>query len=182
LTSLDAVPYLGVVCPLVVLDRPLTGYWVLNIADASVPFTGVIETTSYIDPALVGGHHLVYLPKYTEPGSRWQHMTDDDVRAQAVQTLRRIVPSFDSHSIRYMLVHRERYVEPLHRLHGADPVPAITTPVRNLFLATTAQIYPALTNGESVTRHARAIADMLANLENTGESALGFDTRRALAV
>ena len=56
--------YLGVVCPLLVLDRPLTGYWTVNITDDSIPFTGVIETTAYIDPKYVGGHHLVYLPKY----------------------------------------------------------------------------------------------------------------------
>jgi protoporphyrinogen oxidase len=159
--SLSSVPYLGVVCPLVVLDRPFSGYWVLNIADARVPFTGVIETTSYIDPQYVGGHHLVYLPKYTAPGSRWQEMPDEAVRDQALNALKQIVPTFDRRSVRYVLVHRERYVEPLHRLHGADPTPALQTPVENLYLATTAQIYPALTNGESVTRHARAVADLL---------------------
>src|SRR5204862_3913876 len=31
--SLSAVPYLGIVCPLVVLDRRLSEYWTLNIAD-----------------------------------------------------------------------------------------------------------------------------------------------------
>jgi protoporphyrinogen oxidase len=180
--SLDAVPYLGVVCPLVVLDRPLSGHWVLNIADRSVPFTGVIETTSYIDPALMGGHHLVYLPKYTEPGSRWQRMTDDEVRAQAIESMKRMVPTFDPGSIRYILVHRERYVEPLHRLHGIDPVPAVRTPVRNLLLATTAQIYPALTNGESVTRHARAVADILTDFNARGKEDVAADTRRAVAV
>jgi protoporphyrinogen oxidase len=159
--SLSAVPYLGVVCPLVVLDRPLTGYWVLNLADATIPFTGVIETTTFIDPALVGGHHLVYLPKYTAPDSRWQRLSDEEIRAEVLATLKRLVPTFDETMVRYILIHRERYVEPLHRLDGADPIPAVETPIRNLYLATTAQIYPALTNGESVTQHARAIADIV---------------------
>ena len=61
---LTDVPYLGIVCPLMVLDRPLTGTWTVNIADTSIPFTGVIETTSYLDSSFVGGHHLVYIPKY----------------------------------------------------------------------------------------------------------------------
>ena len=61
--------YLGVICPLLVLDRPLTGYWTVNITDDRIPFTGVIETTAYIDSQYVGGHHLVYLPKYTAPDS-----------------------------------------------------------------------------------------------------------------
>ena len=58
-------------------------------------------------------------------------------------------------------MHRERYVEPLHPIGGA-PVPGIDTPVAGLTLATTAQIYPALTNGESVTRHAAVAAESVA--------------------
>ena len=38
----------------------------------------------------------------------------------------------------------------------------MTTPVEGLYLATTAQIYPALTNGESVTRHAATVATLVA--------------------
>lgn len=160
--ALTAVPYLGVVCPLVVLDRPLSGHWVLNIADSRVPFTGIIETTAYIDPQHVGGHHLVYLPKYAAPGSPWQQMPDDEVRARAIHALEQVDPRFDARSVRYVLVHRERYVEPLHRMGGADPIPSMTTPIPGLYLVTTAQIYPQLTNGESVTRHARQAAEVIA--------------------
>jgi len=153
--------YLGIVCPLLVLDRPLTGYWTLNITDESIPFTGVIETTAYIDPEYVGGHHVVYLPKYTAPGSRWQHMSDEEIRTIWLQNLRAMFPDFDPSSIRYFLIHRERYVEPLHLLNSADLIPAIKTPVENLYLATTAQIYPALTNCESISRHARQTAQVI---------------------
>ena len=148
--------YLGCVCPLLVLDRPLTGFWTLNITDGRVPFTGVIETTSYIDPQYAGGHHLVYIPKYTAPGSEWFAKPDDEVKAIWLKNLKVMFPEFDESWVRYFLVHRERYVEPLHRLNETHLIPEMTTPVNGLFLATTAQIYPALTNGESVTRHARA--------------------------
>lgn len=63
--------------------------------------------------------------------------------------------------MRYFLVHRERYVEPLHGLHQSHLIPQVRTPVQNLYLATTAQIYPALTNGESVVRHATATAETI---------------------
>ncbi|MCC7034867.1 MAG: NAD(P)/FAD-dependent oxidoreductase [Acidobacteria bacterium] len=161
LARLDAIQYLGIVCPLMVLDRPLTGTWVVNIADRRVPLTGVIETTSYIDPALVGGHHLAYLPKYTAPGSGWQDRTDAEIREAWLAAVKRIVPAFEPSWIRQFLVHREHYVEPVHPL-GGPPVPGLETPIPNLTLATTAQIYPALTNGESVTRHAAAAAACVA--------------------
>ncbi|MBI5302392.1 MAG: NAD(P)/FAD-dependent oxidoreductase [Chloroflexi bacterium] len=158
---LGKTDYLGIVCPLLVLDKPLTGYWTLNITDDRVPFTGVIETTAYIDPKYVGGYHLVYLPKYTAPDSDWQKKSDEEIRAIWLENLRKMFPTFDVQSIRYFLVHRERYVEPLHGLNSAHLIPTIQTPIAKLFLATTAQIYPALTNGESVTRHARQAAQVI---------------------
>lgn len=159
---LDKIDYLGIIAPLLVLDRPLTGYWTLNITDDSIPFTGVIETTSYIDPKYVGGYHLIYLPKYTSPGSEWQKKSDDEIKEIWLRSLETMFPDFNKKWIRYFLVHRERYVEPLHGLNQTGLIPAIITPVQNLYLVTTAQIYPELTNGESVTRHAYlAVRDIL---------------------
>jgi protoporphyrinogen oxidase len=153
--------YLGIVAPLMVLDRPLTGYWTLNITDERIPFTGVIETTAYIDPQYVGGHHLVYLPKYTAPESELQKKSDDEIREIWLHNLEVMFPDFDRSAIRYFLVHRERYVEPLHELNQTHMIPEVKTPVSNLYLATTAQIYPALTNGESVSRFAQIAAETI---------------------
>ena len=145
------------------LDRPLTGYWTLNITDDRIPFTGIIETTTYIDPQFVGGHHLVYMPKYTSPGSDWQKKPDDEIKEIWLGYLEDMFPSFNRDWIRYFLVHREVYVEPLHGLNQVSLIPPVKTPVGHLYLSTTAQIYPALTNGESVTRHARDTAQIILN-------------------
>jgi protoporphyrinogen oxidase len=158
---LGQTEYLGIVCPLLVLDRPLTDYWTLNITDDRIPFTGVIETTAYIDPQFVGGHHLVYLPKYTVIDSRWQRMSDGEIQETWLQNLETMFPRFDRDWIQYFLVHREPYVEPLHGLNSTHLIPAVKTPVDNLYLATTAQIYPELTNSESVTQHARQCAGVV---------------------
>lgn len=160
-TRLTSQRYLGIVCPLFVLDRPLTGVWTLNIADRSSALTGVIETTSYIDPRFVGGHHLVYAPKYVAPGSRWLTESDAEIEARWREEIARLVPGFDPSSVRYCLVHRERFVEPLHDAGGGARTIPVETPIAGLHLATTSQIYPALTNGESVTRHACAVAARL---------------------
>lgn len=150
--------YLGIICPLLVLTRPLTGYWTLNITDESIPFTGIIETTAYIDPQYVGGHHLVYLPKYTAPDSPWQKKSDAEIRVLWLEHLQRMFPTFDIKHILEFHIHRERYVEPLHRVHELNKIPSLKTPFTRLYLVTTAQIYPALTNGESVSRHAACAA------------------------
>lgn len=158
--------YLGIICPLMVLDAPLTGYWTLNLTDDRLPFTGVIETTSYIDPQYVGGHYLVYLPKYTAPGSPLQEKTDDEIKELWLGHLESMFPNFDRERIRYFLVQRARYVEPLHPLNGTHLIPPIETPLANLYMATNAQIYPALTNGESITRMAKDIAELVSGNHN----------------
>lgn len=156
--ALGSIEYLGIVCPLVVLDRPLTGFWTLNITDEDIPFTGIIETTAYIDPQYVGGNHLVYLPKYTCPGSPWQNKSDEEIRDVWLNNLERVLPHFDRRWIRSFHVLRAQHVEPLHRLNSIPRIPSIKAPIAGFYLVTTAQIYPALTNLESIWCHVRAVA------------------------
>ncbi|NTV36780.1 MAG: hypothetical protein HGA53_07490, partial [Anaerolineaceae bacterium] len=61
----------------------------------------------------------------------------------------------------YFLVNPGGLVEPLHVLNGTHLIPSISAGVENLFIATNSQIYPALTNGESISRKAREIADLI---------------------
>lgn len=159
--ALSQQEYLGIICPVLALDRPLSGYWTLNITDDTIPFTGVIETTSYIDTNYTGGNHIVYLPKYTAPGSDLQTLSDAEIRALWLANLHRMFPDFDETSIRSFIVNRTRYVEPLHGLGETDKVMPIETEIQGFFLATTSQIYPDLTNGESVTRHARRASERI---------------------
>lgn len=163
---LGQAKYLGIMSVLMVLDRPLTGYWTLNIVDTRFPFTGVIETTAYIDPKDVGGHYLVYLPKYTAPDSDWQTRSDEEIKQIWMENLQVMFPGFTPDCVRYLLVQRERFVEPLHGLRETHLIPSITTPVKGLYLATTAQIYPALTNSESLTKHARKIIQAIEEAES----------------
>src|SRR5690606_11034766 len=124
-------------CPLLVLDRPLSEYWTINITDDRIPFTGVIETTTYIDPKYVGGHHLVYLPKYTAPGRDWQKKSDEEIKEIWLKNLEKMFPKFNRSGVRYFEVHRERLVEPLHNLNSSHLIPPVKTPVKGLYLATT---------------------------------------------
>jgi protoporphyrinogen oxidase len=157
--DLRAWRYLGVICVLLALDRPLTDYWTVYITDESVPFTGVIETTHYIDPGDVGGHHLVYLPKYVAWDSPWLQRSDSEILEAWLEHLQRMFPSFHPSWVRHARVHRERYVEPLFHRGQWRRIPPLVTPVEGLFLVNLTQIYPALTNGESLTRHAHRSAE-----------------------
>ena len=57
--SLNQTPYLGIICGSALLKRPLSPYYVTNILDPSIPFTGLIEMSALVDPAELGNRHLV---------------------------------------------------------------------------------------------------------------------------
>ena len=88
-----SVRYMGIVCASLVLRRPLAPYYLTYITDPDTPFTAVVEMTSFVDPAEVGGHHLVYLPKYVAPDDPLFEASDEEVRASFLPYLRRMYPS-----------------------------------------------------------------------------------------
>jgi protoporphyrinogen oxidase len=149
--------YLGVLCPLLILDRHLIPYYVLNITDASIPFTGVVETTNLIDPKHVGGHYLIYLPKYLAPDNPMWQWSDDKVKAEWLGHLKRMFPDFDEAWITNFIVQRARYVEPIRPLNTSDQIPNIRSGVDGLYMGNTTMIYPELGNGEAATTFARKI-------------------------
>jgi protoporphyrinogen oxidase len=153
--------YLGVLCPLLILNRPLMPYYVLNITDETIPFTGVVDTTNLIDPQHVNNHRLVYLPKYLAPGNEMAQWSDEKVKSEWLHHLKRMFPDFDEAWITDFIVQRARYVEPIRPLNTLNQIPEIKTPVTNLYMGNTAMYYPDLGNGDAATRFARKITDFV---------------------
>jgi protoporphyrinogen oxidase len=165
--QLSQQEYLGVLCPLVILKRSLIPYYVLNITDESIPFTGVIETTNLIDPKHVNNHHLVYLPKYLAPDNEMARWPDEKVKTEWLGHLKRMFPDFDEVWITDFIVQRARYVEPLRPLGTLDEIPERKTPVKRLYMGNTAMYYPDLGNGDSSSRYAMELAALV--LEDAAE-------------
>lgn len=153
--------YLGIVCMMLVLRRSLIPYYTLNITDERIPFTGVIETTNLIDPKYVGGHHLVYLPKYVTPNNPFAQMDDAALTTSFLGYLRQMFPDFKDEDIAAVRIGRERYVEPLHPVGKTDAIPGIASDIAGLYLVNSAQIYPQLTNGEAAVAYANHAAETI---------------------
>ena len=89
---LESIPYLGVVCASVVLKKPLAGFYVTNIVDSTIPFTGVIEMTALVDREELKGQTLVYLPKYVDPADPLLDQSDSAIEARFTDQLLRMYP------------------------------------------------------------------------------------------
>jgi protoporphyrinogen oxidase len=154
--------FLGVICGLLLLDRSLSPYYTLNIADEDIPFTGVIETTNVIAPEHVGGNHLVYVPKYVTRSSPYHELSDDDLRTRYMHYLSRMLPAFKESTVRHAFVFRERFVEPLHQIGRPRPTVPMAAPIDGLYVVNNGQIYPELTNCQASVRHAKLAVKTIA--------------------
>ena len=125
--------YLGVACLVMVLDRPLTPYYVLNIGDPSIELTGLIEMTNLIDlNAETGGKSLLYLPRYLDSESPDFQASDASLREVILDRgLKRLFPEVDVSRAAYCEVHRARYVQPLPLVRSGNPRPADPSPPRS---------------------------------------------------
>ena len=150
--------YMGSLCVTVVMNRRLSPYHCIYLLDERIPFTGVIETTHYIDPEQVGGHHITYLSKYFAPDSPYRHMDLDRVRDEFMDTFGRMFPDVTPEDIARVLVAREPFVDPIRSTTGEGYLPeAGDAPIDGLLLANNSQIYPRLPCAESVVQFSQEI-------------------------
>jgi protoporphyrinogen oxidase len=167
---LQAVVYQGVICPSLLLRRPLAGYYVTNITDAWVPFTGVIEMTALVDAATFGGHSLVYLPRYvSQTDPTWQR-SDASLVSESVDVLCRMYAEFRRDDVVASRVARAREVQAISTLnYSRDQLPSVTTSVDHVFVVNSAQIaYGTLNVNETLALAARQAAVLAPLLHRDG--------------
>ena len=139
---LTGLTYEAAAVALMETNRPLSDIYWLNIADRDMPFTGVIEHTNFMSPSDYGGKHYLYLSKYMEPDHPYFSMPDNQLIEEYIPYLKRINPNFDRSWIDRWWVFRERAAQPIVTLNYSEKIPDHRTPLKNLYLANTSQIYP----------------------------------------
>lgn len=138
-----ALRYQGVVCASLLLTRPLGGAYLTYITDTSAPFTTVIEMTSLVDRAVVGGRHLVYLPRYVPSDDPFLDADDAAVREAFLPGLEQMFPDLEPAEIVDFRVARARHVLAVPTLGYSDVLPPVRTATPGLYVCNGAQIVNA---------------------------------------
>jgi protoporphyrinogen oxidase len=139
---LTAVEYLGVICPSVLLRRPVTGAYITYVTDPK-PFTAVIEMTALVPP--LGGHHLVYLPRYTAPDDPAFTASDEEIRAAFLPAFLEMY-GVSAEDVVAFKVAKARHVMPVPT--PGYTAPPVRTSVPGLFTLGSAQITVGTLNVE----------------------------------
>jgi protoporphyrinogen oxidase len=159
---LRGIQYLGIVCASLLLRKPLTGFYVTNITDPGIPFTAVVEMTTLVDRAELGGNALVYLPKYVDPDDPVFSLSDEELRDVFLTGLERMVPAFDRRDLLCFRISRVKHVFALPTLHYSRRLPPMTTSVPGLHLVNAAHIVHGTLNvDETIHLANRAAASFL---------------------
>jgi len=155
------VEHMGIVCLLLALRKSLSPYYLINLLDAEMPFTGIVETTNVLGPEHFGGRHLVYLPKYITADDPAAEKSDDAIRNEFLGHLRRIFPGFSDADIVDAQVHRETVSLPLPLFGPSLRSGGFRSPVRGLYLGGTAFIGNATINNDAALRAAAEAVDAI---------------------
>ncbi|MCH8350102.1 MAG: NAD(P)/FAD-dependent oxidoreductase [Chloroflexi bacterium] len=155
------VQYLSAVLVILVLDRPLSDKYWINIADANMPFVGIIEHTNMIDKSLYGGKHIVYLSNYPSRESELYQKSGEELVEEFIPYLRQINPDFDRSWILEHYHHKVDGAQPIIGVNYSQRMPAHRTPIKNLYLANTTQIYPEDRGTNYSVRMGRQVARMV---------------------
>lgn len=132
--SLKNIKYLGVVCVSLLIKKQLTDYYVTNITDPDIPFTGVIEMTAIVNKDYFGGNSLVYLPKYTNPSDPLFDMQDEDIIDKFIDDLKVMQPDLKQEDILVKKVAKARFVITIPAMGYSMNLPSYKTSVDNFFV------------------------------------------------
>lgn len=165
------VEYLGVLCMALVTRKPLTDFYIVNIADRRIPFTGVVGMSNILDSAETAGTHLTYLPKYVLSTDDELRRPESEIREEFLAGLRIMYPELSNEDIVSARIHRAFKVQPLQVLNFSDYIPRSATRHPDFFVHNTAQFVNNTLNNNEVIRAVNAfLQEHEASFESTGET------------
>ena len=159
--QLNEIQYQGIICASLLLKRPLANFYVTNITDDWVPFTGVIEMTTLVDPQQFDGHTLVYLPKYVTPEDAAFQLTDEQIQTQFWQALRQMYPQLQDSDLLSFRVSRVKQVLAISTLNYSQKLPSMSTSIPGLHIINSAHICNGTLNVNETIQLAKQGVDYL---------------------
>ncbi len=171
--KIDSVQYLGVICASVVLKKPISNFYVTNITDANVPFTGIIEMSALVDKKNFNGNSLIYLPKYLTPDDEWFEYSDTDIEQIFLDRILEMYPSIRVNDILSFKIARAKYVFALSTINYSKNLPPVHTSIKGVHIINSSHIVNGTLNvnetiqlAEKVTKNILIQNDSLSKNKN----------------
>ncbi|MFH2002613.1 MAG: NAD(P)/FAD-dependent oxidoreductase [Planctomycetota bacterium] len=140
---LAGIDFIGVVCGIFRLKQPVSDAFWLNINDPRTPSNGLIEYTNLNPLKEIAPHSIAYIPFYMPVKNPWFSRTEKDLKAEFVHVLKTIKPDIRDDAIIDFRVFKSRHAQAICTMGFQYRVPKAATPLSNLFLIDSTQLYPS---------------------------------------
>jgi protoporphyrinogen oxidase len=134
---------LGIIEGLLLLKSPLSPYYVINITDRSIPFTGIIEYTNVADSGDYKGLNIVFISRYLDSKDASFDLSDKHVKAYYLDNMTKMFPYYDfEKNLHEFEIVKTRYLQPVHYVNHSKTIPAIQTGIKNVYSVNAVHINP----------------------------------------
>ena len=169
--KMDSVQYLGVICASIILKKPISNYYVTNITELDIPFTGIIEMSALVDKQHFNGNSLIYLPKYISPEDEWFNYSDTDIEEIFLKKLLKMYPQISVNDILSFKVSRAKYVFALSTINYSQNLSPIDTSIKGIYIVNSSHIVNGTLNvNETVQLAEKAMKLMLNSVTGNSKS------------
>jgi protoporphyrinogen oxidase len=142
LKALNRVKYLGNVCMVLFLKKPLSDFYWLNINDPEFPYVGIIEHTNFDQKFLEQDLSVVYLSRYCPINDEYYLMEDEELLNFSLTALQKMFPRFKRDHLFDFSVWRSEHSQPFMERNYQDIIPPIMLIENKVFQTSMANIYP----------------------------------------
>lgn len=157
--NLQSIEYLGVICLVLITQKPLTPYYVLNIADKEVAFTGVIGMSSLVDLDQTAGDYITYFPKYLSSDDPYWSKSDEALKTIFLKGVHDLYPDFDEAEMKSAHINRALKVQPLQVVNYSKIIPKIQAKHPDFYVLNTSQFVSDSVNNNTVVKHVNGFMD-----------------------
>jgi len=140
--DLETIKFRSALSMILILKKPFMNCYWLNINDADFPFVAAVEQTNFIPPSDYGGKHILYLGGYYPQDHRFFSVKKEEIFQEFLPYLKKINPDFDPSFVIHYSLFTNHYAQPIVTTDYMTKIPPLATPLKNVYLATMAQVYP----------------------------------------
>jgi len=127
---------------LLVLKKSLMPFYWLNINDASFPFVVAAEQTNLVPKSWYQNKIILNFGDYLEENDQKFTFTKEEALKHYLPYLKRINPQFSQDWVESAYFFQAPFAQQVVDVKYSKTIPEIKTPIKNLYLATMAQVYP----------------------------------------
>ena len=140
--KIKGIEYSSTVCVILILKNSFTyNYWE-NISDNSIPFGGIIEHTNFIWPSAYNNKTILYISNYLYREDELYNCSQEELLDEYSKHLKKMNPNFAKDWIEDYFIFHDEFAQPIVTTNYSQTIPDFKSPIKNLYIANMAQIYP----------------------------------------